>query len=62
MFDIAMGKSVCDREIWSRKRKRWEGCKRPAKIAIPSKRIPYMQMDFCCEQHRAAYSNGARSQ
>jgi hypothetical protein len=55
MLDTIQGRRVCDHEIWSRKNRRWQGCLRPARVTVPSKRLSYMEMDFCCERHKQAY-------
>jgi hypothetical protein len=42
----AEGQRICDKEIWSRSRKLWCGCRRPASVDAPSRYIP-SGLDYC---------------
>ena len=47
------GKVVCDAEIWSRSRKMWVGCLKPAKYKGRSDYV-VSGLDFCeCHKHKA---------
>lgn len=42
----ADGRRICDKEIWSRTKGEWCGCRRPAKETVPSQYI-CAGLDFC---------------
>ena len=39
-------KRICDKEIWSRSKKMWCGCRNPATVNVPSKYIA-SGLDYC---------------
>lgn len=46
------GKRICDKEIWSTKRKAWCGCRKPAVANVESKWL-VSGLDYCAN-HAAA--------
>lgn len=46
----ADGRRICDKEVWSRSRNRWEGCRQSATVNVPSKYV-CSGLDYC-KKHR----------
>lgn len=40
------GRRVCDKEIWSRTKRMWCGCRQPARVTLPSQYV-CAGLDFC---------------